>query len=646
MTIQKPIGLQKVLSQDFSNDELASICFELSVDVEDLPTQKSSRARELIRHAQRWNKLDKLLGWLASDRPQTDFYPYLYLIVIDRLNTIADMQQLSSALGINYDVELVKNLGYFAPSGNADVIEKQAWRIYEMVTEAERQGELLWAMKNLKPNLDLGVFELKTPPKPPTGQGAMGKPAEVSSDDNGVGSVEGMVYENFDLRINEGSEGVYDVEVLFSPQGEVKKIPTTFTLGDTEFKDLLAFLKDLWADKKDAVSLGKKMKPLLFPGDVWSKFRECRTAMRNQGKGLRVRLRIDPPELSSLPWEYVHDDTFDYLAHDKLTPIVRYPAESLPQEDLSAKFPIRILLATANPSDLTQLEVDKEEALVKQALEPLEATGLAEVTVIRKAQISDVRKELTDGKYHVFHFIGHGMIENDEGALALENDEGKKRAVFASQLRAMLRNTGVRFIFLNSCETAVSDTKDPISGVAQSLVRAGIPAVMAMQFEVPDKTSLLFSRQLYASLVLGKPLDQAVTEMRRAAYIDAEDMVFWGIPVLFMRAPDGVIWQADEEAAKKLAAYSPKSPLVKAVDEVETAFPGVQGNLDADATAEFKADLATVQEWAAGTPDDKQRARIVLKLKSMAGLLEVYGIAADSLAMQALQAALNQAGGS
>ncbi len=625
-----------VLSQEFSNNELADICFELNVDVEDLSAQKSARAQELIRYAQRRNKVDKLVGWLATDRPETNFYPYLYLIIIDRFGTIQDMQQLSETIGIRYDVELVKNLGYFAPSGNPDVIEKQAWRIYELMTEGERQGELLWAMKDLKPNLELGVFELKTPPKPLAEKRAGGQqPGETTN----ARQVATMTYENFDLRINEGGHGVYDVEVLFSPQGEVRKVPTSFPLEDAEFKDLLAFLKDLWANKKDAVTLGKKMKPLLFPGDVWGKFLECRTLTKSQGKGLRVRLRIDPPELGALPWEYVFDDTFDYLAQDKLTPIIRYPAESLPQGDLAAAFPIRILLATANPSDLTQLAVDKEEALVKKALAPLEATGLAEVDVIRKAQISHLRRKLTDSNYHVLHFIGHGMIEDGEGALALENDEGKKRAVFAAQLRTLLRNTAVRFIFLNSCDTAAYEGADPITGVAQSLVRAGIPAVMAMQFEVPDKTSLLFSRELYTSLVLGKPLDEAVTEMRRAAYIDAEDMVFWGIPVLFMRAPDGVIWQADEEAAQKLAAYVPKSPLVKTIEDVAAAFPGVQGELDADAVAEFTKDLASVQEWAEGDPDDKQKARILLKLKNMTGLLDVYGIGESSPVMQALQAA-------
>ena len=168
---------------------------------------------------------------------------------------------------------------------------------------------------------------------------------------------------------------------------------------------------------------------------------------------------------------------------------------------------------------------------------------------------------------------------------------------------------------------------------------------MAMQFEVPDATSLLFSRQLYTSLVLGKPLDQSVTEMRRAAFIDTEDMVFWGIPVLFMRAPDGVIWQANEEAVQKLAAYKPQSALVKAVQAITAAFPGAQSELDADAVAEFQGDLSSVQEWAEGDPDEKQKARLLLKLKNMVGLLEVYGITESSPVMQALQQAMKAVSG-
>jgi hypothetical protein len=62
-----------------------------------------------------------------------------------------------------------------------------------------------------------------------------------------------------------------------------------------------------------------------------------------------------------------------------------------------------------------------------------------------------------------------------------------------------------------------------------------------MQFAIPDAIAAQFARQLYRYLALGRPLDRAITETRINLY--GHDDVFWAIPVLFMRAPDGVIWQ-------------------------------------------------------------------------------------------------------
>ncbi len=79
-------------------------------------------------------------------------------------------------------------------------------------------------------------------------------------------------------------------------------------------------------------------------------------------------------------------------------------------------------------------------------------------------------------------------------------------------------------------------------GIAPMLVAAGVPAVIAMQFEIPEKTAISFTRDLYQFLADGEPLDAAITEARIGAYIDNNDKIFWAIPVLFMRSPDGRIW--------------------------------------------------------------------------------------------------------
>ena len=82
---------------------------------------------------------------------------------------------------------------------------------------------------------------------------------------------------------------------------------------------------------------------------------------------------------------------------------------------------------------------------------------------------------------------------------------------------------------------------DPFAGTAQSLVQQGIPAVIAMQFEVPDETAILFAHEFYGAIADGYPVDTALAEARKAIFARG-DGLDWGTPVLHMRAPDGRIF--------------------------------------------------------------------------------------------------------
>ncbi|MCG8423634.1 MAG: CHAT domain-containing protein [Proteobacteria bacterium] len=73
------------------------------------------------------------------------------------------------------------------------------------------------------------------------------------------------------------------------------------------------------------------------------------------------------------------------------------------------------------------------------------------------------------------------------------------------------------------------------------------PAVIAMQFEITDKAALAFADELYPALVDGLPVDAAVAEARTAIYTLPSD-IEWGTPVLYMRAADGVLFDAFDSA--------------------------------------------------------------------------------------------------
>jgi hypothetical protein len=61
----------------------------------------------------------------------------------------------------------------------------------------------------------------------------------------------------------------------------------------------------------------------------------------------------------------------------------------------------------------------------------------------------------------------------------------------------------------------VSDL-DPYAGTAANLVELGIPAIVAMQFEISDEAAIAFSAAMYTALMSGHTVDLAVTLARQA----------------------------------------------------------------------------------------------------------------------------------
>ena len=102
--------------------------------------------------------------------------------------------------------------------------------------------------------------------------------------------------------------------------------------------------------------------------------------------------------------------------------------------------------------------------------------------------------------------------------------------------------------------------------MAQTLIQQGVPAVVAMQFEITDRAAIAFSDDFYASLVLGLPVDVAVNEARKSIYAQP-NATEWATPVLYLRSPDGVLF--DLESA-------PVLPEQRATDSDGTVSEGTQ----------------------------------------------------------------------
>jgi hypothetical protein len=362
----------------------------------------------------------------------------------------------------------------------------------------------------------------------------------------------GLQYENFDLRIRtKDSDGRYRMEVARNPEGMemFDDVKQSFPLDDYDFVDLVDYLSDLIGKGSDAKELGKMMYKLLFPGRIGEIFFANMNSVRRQGKGLRIRLRIDAPELSKLPWEYCYSDDFGFFALDPRTPLVRYVGRPFQSPALTIPNPIRVLLVIAAPTDQAELNVAEEEQRIRQWVNIL--GNRAEIDVVSGRSTASKMRTALGNNPQIIHFIGHGEFKNDLGRLVFEDDYQLSTYQDSEQLRVMLAGRDVKVVILNACKSAAGSAHAAFAGVAPALVEADIPAVIAMQFNVPDATALGFTKDLYRYLMSGYPLDQAVTEMRSGAFGNGDDKYFWGIPVLYMRSPDGRLWEPDAELLTK-----------------------------------------------------------------------------------------------
>ena len=376
--------------------------------------------------------------------------------------------------------------------------------------------------------------------------------------------MEGKGYLDFDLRFAKSENG-YRAEILKSPVGTAHG---TFRMPfqDIELENYLLKIGQRRSGMRKADSpenraardFGSKLYDSVFQGDLQTAFRKSFDAARAVKHGLRVRLHLgDTPELADLPWEYLwQPERREFLALTTETPIVRY--FDLPEtvKPLAVTPPLRVLVMLSNPSDVDCLDVEKEWQQLKQAVGYLEERKLLILERLEKATLSKLQNRLRREEYHVFHFIGHGSFDpnTQESVLALEDEDGRKRLVSGPDLGIYLRDEpSLRLVLLNACEGARASRTDPFSGAAQSLVLKGIPAVIAMQFEVSDEAAIAMASGFYAALADDYPVDAALAEARKAVFA-AGCTVEWGTPVLYLRAPDGRIFDVDKTAEQKADA--------------------------------------------------------------------------------------------
>ncbi len=324
-----------------------------------------------------------------------------------------------------------------------------------------------------------------------------------------------------------------------------------------------------------AREFGRRLTEVLLAGDGRVIFDRCRTQARHDRSPMRILLSTDGPRVSEIPWEFATDPQIqdDYLAL-RLS-LARSPRVTEPLPPLRVDPPLRVLGIQSRPKDLPQLEVDEERRRIAAAFATV-SSDLVEVTWLPGDRWIDISTALSREPWHVLHFVGHGGFNADleSGYLELSDERGQAMRVPATDIgRAVARCPQLRLVVINACESASTGTAGVFASTAAKLMNEGVPAVVAMQYEITDPAALAFAAAFYEAVAHDTPVDQAVTMARETLKVTLGSLE-WATPVLFLASAETRIFHVDRKAAPLPEVQAPQ-PMPPAAQPTPTPEPAV-----------------------------------------------------------------------
>jgi tetratricopeptide (TPR) repeat protein len=378
-----------------------------------------------------------------------------------------------------------------------------------------------------------------------------------------------------------------------------------FALSEQDREDLRWYLEDYLeypiepapaiaarVEQRQA-EVGRSLFNSIFSSDA----RDIWAIVQDRLHQMRVEVASEVEAAAELPWELIRDPRTDVPLALRADAFVRTQHQSaqrprLPQVGRGET--IRVLLVICRPaggrdvpfrsvaSHLVRLSAQAREIFQLDVLRPPTFRQLDAV----------LRAAARQGEpYHVVHFDGHGawadlarlqagggrrtaisplpsalspMRPGGHGYLVFEDPGSERNEQFVDgpALGRLLVETEVGVLVLHACRSAHADlatTPDDVAAspsdgqtrvraygsLAQEVVDAGVAGVVAMRYNLWVVTAAQFIGDLYASLLQGEPLGEAVTAGRKQlAAQPTREIAFtprplqdWVVPVVYEAAP-------------------------------------------------------------------------------------------------------------
>ncbi len=298
----------------------------------------------------------------------------------------------------------------------------------------------------------------------------------------------------------------------------------------------------------DSVAYGAALGSMLFASaELHAGIAQARAVAGAQGLPLRLRLAIGPDaaELHALRWECLASLEAVGGLSAPGSPVQL--SRMLPSADWqpvrrhhSGK--LRALALVAAPIDLPDYGLAPLDAPCEIARLSALLGGWAPTTMGAgvRADVSGLFQQLQMG-CDLLLVLAHGRA--DEGGqtwLYLEDQSGRTAPLPGQELIARLAVLAEkpRLVILAACESAGDGSGAVVAALGPQLVRAGVPAVLAMQGRISRETLERFLAVCLHALQQDARIDRAVA-LARSQVCDRPD---WWVPTLWVCTSDDVLW--------------------------------------------------------------------------------------------------------
>ena len=325
-------------------------------------------------------------------------------------------------------------------------------------------------------------------------------------------------------------------ELKAANQALVEQVEQTGSLLWKNLEEIQQKLTQIIAEQKPILQIIKKIKE---PGNNF----------------FHVNLFHDDAEILNLPWEIAKIPGDDgmlselprfYLSKNPVTKEFRFSEPSAG--------PLKILIMFSSPQDLSpdqRLDIEREEFLLLQALQPLYRKGEVQIDFTNVASLEELEHKIARNDYHILHFSGHGIFnEKENQGYLLSEDPVRLNSLpvtgcdFAEKL--IKPDHCIPLVVLSACQSGKTSQEKTFAGVAEALLVREVPMVISMSLPVKDFYATDFAAEFYRQLSLKQPVPIAFAEAQKfIRSLEAEHIrqsnarrqpAQWTIPRLFMQA--------------------------------------------------------------------------------------------------------------